>query len=102
MLAQHGQGADQEAEPGRAGHASAETCEGQTISSERSVPHPRDLDLDLERLLAVGARRLPENAAVLLSRRSQPLGKLPLGLRAVEDRIDLLRPARLCSLRRTT
>ena len=53
------------------------------------------LDAASERVLAFAARRLPENAAVLLSWRSPPLGKLPLGLSAVEDRIDRLRLGRL-------
>jgi DNA-binding CsgD family transcriptional regulator len=53
------------------------------------------LDAASERVLAFAARRLSENAGVLLSWRSQPLGKLPLGLSAAEDRIDRLRLGRL-------
>jgi hypothetical protein len=44
MPAQQGLGADEEAEPGRAGQASAETCKRQTISR----PPARPLDLALE------------------------------------------------------
>src|SRR5262249_51209862 len=53
------------------------------------------LDAASERVLAFAARRLPENAAVLLSGRSQPLGKLPLGLTAAEDRVERLRLGRV-------
>ena len=53
------------------------------------------LDAASERVLAFAARRLPENAAVLLSGRSQPSGKLPLGLTAAEDRVERLRLGRL-------
>ena len=53
------------------------------------------LDAASERVLAFAGRRLPENAAVMLSGRSQPSRKLPLGLGAVEDRVDRLRLGRL-------
>src|SRR5262249_29404244 len=53
------------------------------------------LDAASERVLAFAARRLPENAAVLLSGRSQPSEKLPLGLTAAEDRVERLRLGRL-------
>jgi DNA-binding CsgD family transcriptional regulator len=53
------------------------------------------LDAASERVLAFAARRLPENARVLLSGRSQPLRKLPLGLAAAEDGVDRLRLGRL-------
>jgi DNA-binding CsgD family transcriptional regulator len=53
------------------------------------------LDAASERVLAFAARRLPENTAVLLSGRSQPYGKLPLGLTAAEDRVERLRLGRL-------
>jgi DNA-binding CsgD family transcriptional regulator len=53
------------------------------------------LDAASERVLAFAARRLPENAAVLLSGRSEPLEKLPLGLTGAEDRVDRLRLGRL-------
>jgi hypothetical protein len=52
MPAQQGLGADEEAEPGRAGQASAETCERQTISRPPAWP----LDLALE-----DARLVPED-----------------------------------------
>jgi hypothetical protein len=52
MPAQQGLGADEEAEPGRAGQASAETCERQTISRPPAWP----LDLALE-----DAHLVPEN-----------------------------------------
>ena len=52
MPAQQGLGADQEADPGRAGQASAETCERHTISRPPAWP----LDLALEH-----AYLLPEN-----------------------------------------
>ena len=53
------------------------------------------LDAASERVLAFAARRLPEKAAVLLSGRSQPSGKLPIGLSTAEERIDRLRLGRL-------
>ncbi len=58
MPAQQGLGADQEAGPGRAGQASAETCERQTIS--RPPAWPLDLALEDAQLVPEDQQLEPE------------------------------------------
>jgi len=66
-----------------------------TLAGERPVVVAIDdaqwLDAASDRLLAFAVRRLPKNAGVLLTRRPQPSGKLPLGLTAAADRHEVLR-----------
>ena len=58
MPAQQGLGADEEAEPGRAGQASAETCERQTVS--RPPAWPLDLALGDAQLVPEDQQFEPE------------------------------------------
>jgi DNA-binding CsgD family transcriptional regulator len=53
------------------------------------------LDAASDRVLAYAVRRLPQNVALVLSSRLQAAGTLPLGLRALEDRINRLSVGRL-------